>query len=70
MKVYAYYDLEGLKLINEKDLMSKYYKHWSDKIIKRGYKDKVTKENFIEDWLTTNWGWEVKEGEKIEKRLF
>lgn len=62
MKTYLYNEGPGGKLdpveITEDEIIKTYWDWWSNKMKGLGREDKISRENCIADWVTTNWAWE------------
>ena len=60
---YVYPDEEGKvceAVYTEDEIIEKFWDYWKGKMIEAGLKDKITRESCIEDWIITNWAYEVK----------
>ena len=79
MRLFSYYDWDGLKFITYDEIMTEYYPYWKKKMEEaldnprtNAYKrpELINKQQCLNDWLAVNWGQEVKKGEKLERNLF
>ena len=63
MKTYQYNSLGQTNpiTITEKEIIELYYTYWCIQMEKAKKFDLINEENCIEDWVTVNWAWEIKE---------
>jgi hypothetical protein len=52
-----------LKKYSEEEILNEYWDYWENKMISKYGENHplITKQNCIEDWIVTNWAWEVEE---------
>lgn len=47
--------------ITEDEIIERYYDWWVNEMYRVGKQDLISKENCIEDWVVSNWAWEVED---------
>jgi hypothetical protein len=53
------YETNSVKTMSESEILDHYWDYWSNKMSERGLSSLITKENCINDFIVTNWAWEV-----------
>jgi hypothetical protein len=66
MRIYKYNEYEDQEptLITEQQIKSEFWPHWYERMCRKFGKSEVdakfTFEDCLQDWIITNWAWEVK----------
>ena len=45
----------------ELEILAEYFECWSAEMRKSGREDLISEKRCIDDWVVTNWAWEVKD---------
>ena len=45
----------------ELEILAEYFECWSAEMRKNGREDIISEKRCIDDWVVTNWAWEVKD---------
>ena len=67
MRVFKYNEFEDTepRIITEQEIRVEYWPYWYERMCKKFGKlevdTKFTFEDCLDDWVITNWAWEVKE---------
>jgi hypothetical protein len=67
MRVFKYNEFEDTeaRLITEQEIRVEYWPYWYERMCKKFGKqevdEKFTWEDCLNDWVITNWAWEVKD---------
>jgi hypothetical protein len=59
-KKWKYIDPSGEYEKTELEILAEYFECWSAKMRKNGREDLISEKRCIDDWVVTNWAWEVK----------
>jgi hypothetical protein len=49
--------------MSEHDILLEYYPFWCEEMRKAGKANEISEQSCIEDWIVTNWAYEVKDEE-------
>ncbi len=66
MRIYKYNEYEDHEptLITEQQIRAEFWPHWYERMCRKFGKSEVdqkfTFEDCLQDWIITNWAWEVK----------
>lgn len=59
MKIYAYFDEDGVHTYTRQEILDAYYDSWKKKMIKVGKEHLISEDNCVQDWVVVNWAREV-----------
>lgn len=60
MRTWKYQDPSGEYTLTDDEILEFYYSEWAKAMVRAGKRDKISKENCIQDFVVVHWAWEVK----------